>query len=49
MEILKDILVNLVSDAIWAIGGFAFAYFSFSHGSDLLSKKQQKVITIITF
>jgi hypothetical protein len=25
METLKDILVNLLSDAIWALGGFLFA------------------------
>jgi len=42
MEVLKDILVNLVSDAVWAIGGLAFAYFSFSSGSDLPSKKIAK-------
>jgi hypothetical protein len=36
METLKDILVNLFSDALWALGAFAFAYFR--------SKKNQLIV-----
>lgn len=28
MELLKDIFVNLLSDAVWALGGMAVAYLS---------------------
>jgi len=43
MSLLRDIFVNLLSDAIWAIGGFMLARFLLqkkSHGCDLLLKKR---------
>ena len=44
MDFIKDIFINLISDAIWAIGGFIFARFIFLKKSSLSSNKRQPVL-----
>jgi hypothetical protein len=41
MDLIKDIFINLLSDAIWAIGGFIFARFIFLKKSSLSSNEGQ--------
>jgi len=41
LDFLKDILVNLLSDAIWAIGGFLFARFLFLKKCSLFRLREQ--------
>lgn len=41
MELIKDIFVNLLSDAIWAVGGFMIAQLLFFKKSILLRFTQQ--------
>lgn len=43
MELIKDILVNLLSDAIWAIGGFAAARLLLLKKSTLFLTSEQNV------
>lgn len=44
MDFIKDIFINLLSDAIWAIGGFIFARFIFLKKSSLSPIRRQRVL-----
>ena len=40
MEVIKDIVINLAANAVWALGGFALAYFHILKKSSALLKKK---------
>lgn len=44
MDFIKDIFINLLSNAIWAIAGFVLARFTFLKKPSLSSNRLQAVL-----
>ena len=44
MDFIKDIFINLLSDAIWSIGGFISARFIFLKKFSLSSNRRQPIL-----